>query len=148
MHWSYCSLAPSHWYLNPLSWLAVLNLPRAVGQWYMSSPVFLFILQVMVAMVTWRNGCGGRDFYLVSTLNTLRSRQNGHHFTDNILNSFFSENVSVSIKISIKFLPRCPINNIPALVQIMAWRRTGDKPLSQPMMVSLLLHMRHSAYMS
>ena len=33
-----------------------------------------------------------------------------------------------------------PINNIPALVQIMAWRRPGDKPLSEPMMVSLLTH--------
>ena len=32
------------------------------------------------------------------------------------------------------------IYNIPALVQIMAWRRPGDKPLSEPMMVSLLMH--------
>ena len=32
------------------------------------------------------------------------------------------------------------INNIPALVQIMAWRRPGDKPLSEPMMVSLATH--------
>ena len=36
-----------------------------------------------------------------------------------------------------KFVPKGPINNIPALVQIMAWRRPGDKPLSEPMMVSL-----------
>ena len=28
----------------------------------------------------------------------------------------------------------------PALVQIMAWRRPGDKPLSEPMMLSLLTH--------
>ena len=33
--------------------------------------------------------------------------------------------------------PKGPINNIPALVQIMAWRRPGDKPLSEPMKVSL-----------
>ena len=33
-----------------------------------------------------------------------------------------------------------PINNIPALVQIMAWRQLGDKPLSEPMMVLLLTH--------
>ena len=32
------------------------------------------------------------------------------------------------------------INNIPALVQIMAWRRPGDKPLSEPMMFSLPTH--------
>ena len=31
-------------------------------------------------------------------------------------------------------------NNITALVQIMAWRRLGDKPLSEPMMVNLLTH--------
>ena len=31
-------------------------------------------------------------------------------------------------------------NNIPALVQIMAWRRPGDKPLSEPIMISLLTH--------
>ena len=43
-------------------------------------------------------------------------------------------------KISLKFVPKGPINNIPALVQIMAWRRPGDKPISEPMMVSLLAH--------
>ena len=53
---------------------------------------------------------------------------------------FLNENVRISIKISLKFVPKGPINNIPALVQIMAWRRSGDKPLSEPMMVSLLTH--------
>ena len=41
---------------------------------------------------------------------------------------------------SLKFVPKGRINNIPALVQIMAWRRPGNKPLSEPMMVSLLTH--------
>ena len=36
--------------------------------------------------------------------------------------------------------PKSPVNNIPALVQIMDWRRPGDKPLSESMMVSLLTH--------
>ena len=53
---------------------------------------------------------------------------------------FLNENVRISIKISLKFAPKGPINNIPALVQIMAWRRPGDKPLSEPTMVSLLTH--------
>ena len=39
-----------------------------------------------------------------------------------------------------KWVPRVRINNIPSLVQIMAWRRPGNKPLSGPMMVSLLTH--------
>ena len=47
---------------------------------------------------------------------------------------FFNENVWISIKISLKFVPKGPIKNIPALVQIMAWRRPGDKLLSEPMM--------------
>ena len=44
------------------------------------------------------------------------------------------------IKISLKFVPRGPINNMPALVQIMAWHWPGDKPLSEPRKVSLLTH--------
>ena len=45
-------------------------------------------------------------------------------------NAFFNENVYISIKISMKFVPNGPINDIPALVQIMVWCRPGDKPLS------------------
>ena len=37
--------------------------------------------------------------------------------------AFFNENVWIPIKISLKFVPRGPSSNIPALVRIMAWRR-------------------------
>ena len=74
-------------------------------------------------------------------VNTLRPRQNGRHFPDDIFKwIFFNENVWISIDSSLKFVPKGQINNIPALVQIMAWRRSGDKPLSEPMMVSLMTH--------
>ena len=57
---------------------------------------------------------------------------------------FLNENVQISIKMSIKFVPNCPINNIPALVQILAWRRPGDKPLSEPMLTRFTYaYMRH-----
>ena len=70
--------------------------------------------------------------------NTLRPRQNGRHFADDTFKRIFlNENVRISIRISLKFVPKGPMNNIPALVQIMAWRRPGDKPLSEPMMVRL-----------
>ena len=63
------------------------------------------------------------------------------HFTDDIFKCiFFNEIFLFPIKISLKFVPRSLINNIPALVQIMAWRRPGDKPLSEPMMVNLSTH--------
>ena len=75
------------------------------------------------------------------SLNTLRPRQNGRHFADDIFRCIFlNEDVWIALKISLKFVPRVRINNIPALVQIMAWRRPGDKPLSEPMMVSLSTH--------
>ena len=78
--------------------------------------------------------------YQVS-FNTLRPRQNGQHFPDVIFKCIFlNENVWILIKISLKFLLKGPINNIPALVQIKAWRWPGDKPLSEPMMASLLTH--------
>ena len=43
---------------------------------------------------------------------------------------FLNENLRISIKVSLKFVPKGEINNNPALVMIMAWRRSGDKPLS------------------
>ena len=46
----------------------------------------------------------------------------------------------VPIKISMKFVPKGSINIIPALFQIMTWRRPGDKPLSEPMVISLPTH--------
>ena len=69
------------------------------------------------------------------SVNTLRPRQNGRRVADDTFEHIFlNVNVRISIKISLKFVPKGPINNIPALVQIMAWRRSGDKPLSEPMM--------------
>ena len=53
---------------------------------------------------------------------------------------FLELNVRISLKDSLKFVPKVRINNIPALVQIMACRRPGDKPLSESMMVSLPTH--------
>ena len=80
-------------------------------------------------------------YHSLSPFNTLRPRQNGRHFPDETFKRIFlNENVWISIEISLKFVPRGPINNIPALVQIMAWRRPGDKPLSGPMMFRLLMH--------
>ena len=76
------------------------------------------------------------DIQVTSQFNTLRPRQNGRHFADDIFKCIFlNENVWIPIKISLKFVPKGQINKIPALVQIMAWRRPGDKPLSEPMVV-------------
>ena len=81
------------------------------------------------------------QFSRLELFNTLRPGKNGRHFADDIFKCIFlNENAWIPTKISLKFVPQGPINNIPALVQIMAWRRPGDKPLSEPMMASLPTH--------
>ena len=70
-----------------------------------------------------------------TTINTLRPRQNGGHFPNNIFQWIsLNENVWISIKISMKLVPWGSIDNILALVQILAWCQSGYKPLSEPMM--------------
>ena len=52
-------------------------------------------------------------------INILRPRQNGRHFADDTFKYIFlNENVIISAKIPLTFVPEVPINNIPALVQI------------------------------
>ena len=97
--------------------------------------------------------CYAGQYPRIGQMNTLSSavfcffhtsiwpRQNGRQFPDDIFKCIFlTENVIISIKISLKFVPKGSINNIPTLFQIMAWRQPGDKPLSEPMMVRLLTH--------
>ena len=74
-------------------------------------------------------------------LNTLWPKQNGRYSPDDVFKCIsLNENNWILIKISQKSVPEGPISNSPALVQLMAWRRSGDKPLSEPMIASLLTH--------
>ena len=67
-------------------------------------------------------------------INRLRLRQRGHHFTDDIFKCIFlNEDILIVIEISVKFVPKGPINNIPTLDQTMALCEQGNKPLSEPM---------------
>ena len=73
--------------------------------------------------------------------NTLRRRQNGRRFPDDLFKCIFlNENIRILIKISLKFIPKDIINNIPSLVHIMAWWWPGNKPLSEQMMNRLPTH--------
>ena len=74
------------------------------------------------------------SFYLA----TLRPRQQCRHFPyDNFKCIFLNQNAWISMKISFKFVPEDP-DHIPISVQIMAWRRSGAKPLPESMIVNLL----------
>ena len=60
--------------------------------------------------------------FLLPYLKTSKPRQNGRHFADSIFKCvFLSDNIWILINISLKFVPKAPINNILVLVQIMAW---------------------------
>ena len=87
-----------------------------------------------------RNECEAL-IHLLTSINTLRPKQNGRHFADDLFKCIFlNEDVWIPTKNSLTFVPEGPINNIPTLVQIMAWRHSGDKPLSESMLVSSPTH--------
>ena len=57
---------------------------------------------------------------------------------------FLNETDKISIQISLKLVPEGPIDSKPALVQVMNWRLTDDKPLPEQMMAQFTdAYMRH-----
>ena len=124
-------------YLNQC-WFLVSWTLRNKLQWNLNQNMMVFIQDrvfknMICKMVT--------ILFWLQCVNTLRPRQNGRHFPDAIFKCIFlNANVLISIKISLKFVPKGQISNIPTLVQVMAWRRPGDKPLFEPMMFRLPTH--------
>ena len=57
---------------------------------------------------------------------------------------FLNETDIFPNQISLKLVPMSPVDSKSALVRVMAWRRTGDKPLPEPMMIQFTdAYMRH-----
>ena len=57
---------------------------------------------------------------------------------------FLNENDRIPIHISLKYVPMSLNDNKPTLVEVMTWRRTGDKPLPGPMKTQFIdTYMRH-----
>ena len=80
--------------------------------------------------------CDNRWQRVIALISTMMPRQNGRNFPNDIFKCIsLNGNVWIAIKTSLKFVPKGPINNILALVQIMAWRWPGEKLLSEPMLV-------------
>ena len=62
---------------------------------------------------------------------------------------FLDENVRISIQIPLKFVPKGSNGNKLAVVQVMAWCRIGDKPISEPILTQFTdAYMRHWEEMS
>ena len=71
--------------------------------------------------------------YAIS-INTLRLRQNGCHFTDDVFKCIFlNENFQIVNNMSLKCVPQGLIDNI-SLVLVLGWCQSGNKPLYEPMM--------------
>ena len=79
-------------------------------------------------------------------INTLRLRQNGRHFADDIFKYIFlNETVWISIKISLKFVHKNPNNNIPALVKITAWPEQATSHYLNQSWLSMLSLLTHTS---
>ena len=64
-------------------------------------------------------------------INSSPPGQNGRRFgRRHFQMHFLNENDIIPIQFSLKFVARSPIDNKPTLVQVMDWRRIGDKPLT------------------
>ena len=74
------------------------------------------------------------EWVAVTWLDTLSLRQKGRHFADISKCIFMNKNWFILIQISLRCVPKGPVNNKPALVQIEVWRQTGAMPLSEQMM--------------
>ena len=120
----------------PCSWLdcSSLWLIYMTGSW-LNDKWSIKIAVILLADILFQHFCSFTLSYRFD-INTLRPRQ----IVWSISRRHFLKMFEFWIKISWKFVPKSPINYIPALVQIMAWRHPGDKPLSEPMIVSLPMH--------
>ena len=86
----------------------------------------------------------------VNLFKSVAPRQSGGHFPDDIFKCIFmNEKFCILIWIWMKFVPKVPINNIPVFAQMMAWRRSGEKPLSEPTLTRFTdAYMHHLGEMS
>ena len=89
--------------------------------------------------------CAGKSIPQWATLTHLPLDKMADILADDIFKSIFlNEKDKIPVQISLKLVPGGPTDNKPALVQVMVWRRTGDKPLPEPMLAQFTVtYMRH-----
>ena len=125
--------APSH-YLN-LCWNIVNQTIRKKLQWNLNEIHTFSLKKIHCKMSSgkWRPFCLGLNVLINSSpmdkMTTI--------LADNFKCIFLNENDRIPISMSLKFVPRSPIDNKPALAQVMAWRWAGDKPLPELMLTQV-----------
>ena len=132
----YTTKTPLKWFSRPV-WYTEWKINHSNS--HISCPILIELVNPNDNSRSPAGETGAYNIYV--NLNTLRPRQNGRHLPDDIFKCIsLNESVWISIEIPLKFVRKGSINNIPALVQIMAWCRPGAKPLSEPMMVRIATH--------
>ena len=128
--WGLRCISPDYWRHEIESWVAEVI--------YTKNNIHMFTLFASASCLS----ASKFSFWMVG-MHYLTWITCSYSFTLSISNytdEHIDENIWIFIRISLIFVPKGWINNIPALVPIMTWRRPGDKPLSEPMMVGLLMH--------
>ena len=106
-------------------------------KWYCSFPIMdrFFLMSYFGCFAWWATRAHGQ---FCPGINSSIPGQNGRLFADDIFRCISAnEKFCILIKISLRFVPWGPIDNNPVLIQIMTWRRIGDKPLSEPMLTRI-----------
>ena len=128
--------------MKAMLYIKLLPMRQTIYTWYLSLDTYCYCSaydrdraiesSLVVAMIM--------QFNFMSSI----PGQNGGHFEDYIFKCIFmTENFCMSIIISVKFDQSGPIDNKAALIQVMAWRRTGVRPLPEPIITQFIdAHMR------
>ena len=150
--WCNCwSLGMDNWFHPTCLHLACHYLPMQrehfeTGTKWPTFSNWFYCLKVLYIDSNFTNVCCCRLHIIIGygdCIMTLWLKQNARHFPDDIFICIFvNENVKISIKISLNFVPKGPINDTPALVQIMACCLFGAKPLSEKMLIYCQLYLK------
>ena len=148
-HWSYVFLALTHRF-DMKAWMS--NHILSILHYVITHPCLNFRCNIINMSLKLWHGLGIASHQFVWWKYLFMHKTNAslthwvwskmaHHISDDIFKYIFlNDNVCIAIRISLKFVPEGPIHNIPSLVQKITWRLVGAKPLSESMMVSLLMH--------
>ena len=126
--WLAICLEQSHYQ----SWRVIYWTIRSKFRWYLNRKTKFSMHEnaYKTPSAKWRLFCLGFSILTHPLLDKMAAIQQ-----TTISNSFsWMESFFISIQISLKFVPNGPIDNFAVLVQVMVWRRTGDKPLPEPIL--------------
>ena len=112
-------------------------------EWQLPCMSYVIMLQICLAHInkSKHTKCTIQDIHPKRILTHFPLDKMAAGLADDIFKCIFlKENDMIPIQISMKFVPKSSIDNKPALVQVMAWRRIGDKPYLNQWWPSSLTH--------